>query len=299
MQQANRLGQTFAKAGLHFTHVFSSDLSRAFRTAQSIRDATDAQHEARNPTTSIVQATDLREQDFGYYEGKPFYARNPDSNKSAKETHWEKHKDEAGFQDLESKDSMAKRADSFLDQHLMPVLGGARQERSLTIAIVSHGMLLSSLWKCLFRRQLPNTVTLNPELVATGRPLSLEHLGGWSNTGYLEVELQPTEAQPLASNGPSPMKSAGLQAVKSSLDEAQVSGQTQASSIEIGPERPADAGAAEISQSHAAQNFKMLIKTINGKQHLQGLKRTGGGVGSSKHDEGQKSIQSFFKKRKT
>lgn len=299
MQQANRLGQAFVKAGLRFTHIFSSDLSRAFRTAQAIRDATDAQHEAENPAPSIVQAPDLREQDFGYYEGQPFYARNPESSKSGKETHREQHKDESGFQDVESKESMAKRADSFLDQHLRPSLGGVGQERSLTIAIVSHGMLLSSLWKCLLRSQLPNTVTLNPELVATGRPTSLEHLGGWSNTGYLEVELRPRETGPFDSNESPATKSAALQEAKTSLDEAQASGETQKGPVEIGPERPMDAGAAERSQLHAAQKFNMLIRTINGKEHLQGLKRTGGGVGSSKYDEGQKSIESFFKKRKT
>jgi hypothetical protein len=38
--------------------------------------------------------------------------------------------------------------------------------------------------------------------------------------------------------------------------------------------------------------------TVNGKDHLKGLKRTGGGVGSSRHDASQKGIESFFKRRK-
>ena len=42
-----------------------------------------------------------------------------------------------------------------------------------------------------------------------------------------------------------------------------------------------------------------IIKVINGRGHLQGLKRTGGGVGSARHDDGQKSIETFFKRRRT
>jgi len=45
--------------------------------------------------------------------------------------------------------------------------------------------------------------------------------------------------------------------------------------------------------------FQITVKTINGKDHLKGLKRTGGGLGSSKFEEGQKSIETFFKKRKS
>ena len=44
--------------------------------------------------------------------------------------------------------------------------------------------------------------------------------------------------------------------------------------------------------------WNMVIRKVNGKDHLKGLKRTGGGVGSSQFDEGQKKIETFFKKQK-
>lgn len=145
---------------------------------------------------------------------------------------------------------------------------------------------------------MPNTVSLNPELVATGRPISLEHLGGWSNTGYLEIELRPAEAS--APDANSATKFAVLEEAASSVTGAHATGESIHGSLEVDPEGPVDAADAQGSHSRSApQLFQMLIKTINGKDHLQGLKRTGGGVGSAKHDEGQKSIESFFKRRKT
>jgi hypothetical protein len=47
-----------------------------------------------------------------------------------------------------------------------------------------------------------------------------------------------------------------------------------------------------------AEGWSSIILAINGKDHLRGLKRTGGGVGSSRHDASQKCIKTFFKRRK-
>ncbi|KAL6710868.1 hypothetical protein ACN47E_007925 [Coniothyrium glycines] len=71
----------------------------------------------------------------------------------------------------------------------------------------------------------------------------------------------------------------------------------------------ASASADEVRGPPATQNkrptskaiiegWTTVIRTINGKDHLLGLKRTGGGVGSSRHDASQKSIETFFKRRK-
>ena len=67
----------------------------------------------------------------------------------------------------------------------------------------------------------------------------------------------------------------------------------------IDPTSPPDAIAEEevAAVPYASlAGFTMLINTVNGKDHLKHLKRTGGGVGSSKFDDKQKTIESFFKR---
>lgn len=258
VQQAARLGDYFVKEGVVFSHIFSSDLSRAKKTAEAI---CSAQMNLSNDVSNLPLAL-LQEQDFGYYEGKPFYAKTYGSTQSGKDSHRESHKDDAGFKDVESKESMATRANEFLDIHLMPLLE-TTGDRSVTIAVVSHGMLLSTLWKCLLKRQGPGTVQIHQEILADQRPVSLEHIGGWSNTAYLELHL------PIAAEQHS---------------QAEVNGTP-------------DIGTSSENVG-AARHRQLQIVGINKKLHLSGLKRTRGGVGSAAYDEGQKSIDTFFKKQK-
>jgi broad specificity phosphatase PhoE len=277
VEQGLRLGRHFAKQDVVFTHFYASDLSRARKTAENIRGGQATGEDA----PEIVLDPNLREQDFGFYELKPFYARSADSGKTGKETHREEHKDDEGFQDIETKESMAKRADSFLDQHLMPVLQEAPSDHEYTILIVSHGILLSSLWKAILRRQKPHTVTLAAELE---KPIALEHLGGFSNTGYLHLYLTKTgTGRPAGSTDAvvtqSPKK-----------DEAKVA---------EGEDAVKSVVATESDEVSHWPSFSIHVRAINGKEHLKGLKRTGGGVGSSKSDASQSSLETFFKKRKT
>lgn len=207
----------------------------------------------------------LREQDFGYYEGKPFYARSRDSNRSGKEEHRSRHQDDPDFVNVESKESMALRMDQFLQDHLIPLLNAERKEEEQVVAIVSHGIILSHLWRCFLRLLPKNSVTLSPGLsVGTGGATPLEYLGGWSNTGYLELEVQKMTSTKISA----------------------ASDQTKSPAFKL-----------EDTTAFCG-NYKVVIKTVNSKEHLQGLKRTRG-VGSSKFDEGQKSIDSFFKKQKS
>jgi len=276
VEQGLRLGRHFAKQDVVFTHFYASDLSRARKTAENIRIGQATGEDA----PEIILDSNLREQDFGFYELKPFYARSADSGKTGKETHRQEHKDEEGFQDVETKESMAKRADSFLDQHLMPVLQDAPPDHEYTILIVSHGILLSSLWKAILRRQKPHTVTLAAELE---KPIALEHLGGFSNTGYLHLYLTKIIAgQPTST-------------LETTVDQSSKKDETLAAE---GGDTIKPALAAGREESPRQCSFSTHVRAINGKEHLKGLKRTGGGVGSSKSDESQSSLESFFKKRK-
>ncbi|KAL8869956.1 MAG: hypothetical protein Q9174_003885 [Haloplaca sp. 1 TL-2023] len=242
--QAERLGQHLASLGNRFTDVFASDLQRAVKTAEALRAAQIK--DDSEPKAAVQQVQELREQDFGFYEGKPFYARQRDSTKTGKDSHRSEHTDDPDFQDVETKESMTARTDAFISKHLLPKLKVDGSDDQSVIAIVSHGIILSHLWRSLlglFHRQTLQ-LTLGPNAsLDGGGVINLEYLGGWSNTGYLELDIW-----------------AGT-----SISEAPLS------------------------------HCRMLIRTVNGKEHLKGLKRARG-VGSSQYDEGQKKIDTFFKK---
>ncbi|KAI9820750.1 MAG: hypothetical protein M1827_005120 [Pycnora praestabilis] len=271
--QANRLGQHFASSGLRFTKIFSSNLQRAFKTAEAIKLAQLDVQVSKPPSDSreihaveMTRLPILREQDFGFYEGKPFYARSRESKKTGKEAHHDLHKNDPGFQDVESKEAMTVRMNSFLNEHLLPLLRAEAPRSENVVAIVSHGIILSTLWRCLLRRFAPRTVSLIPGLLVEG--MSLEHLGGWSNTGYLELDINHLDIN--------------LQIVEPSTTELAV------------VEKPN----RYLHDDDGLAEWRILIKVVNGKDHLKGVKRARGGIGSSKFDEGQKTIESFFKKQK-
>jgi len=265
--QAERLGKFLAKRDLDLTHIFSSDLQRAVKTAAALRSWNDAAQPGGNIEVTALKV--LREQDFGYYEGKPFYARPRDSSKSGKENHRLQQQDDPDFQDVESKDSMASRMNDFLRDHLIPLIHKDAAAKEKAVAIVSHGIILSHLWRTFLKLLPKDSVSLAPGVsIGSGGVTPLEYLGGWSNTGYLELDVQKRSQE-----------KTGRNAVCSASSQF--------------PER----AHSPISES-SLSSCKVIIKTVNGKAHLQGLKRTKGGVGSAKFDEGQKSIDSFFKKRK-
>lgn len=301
MQQASRLGSFFSQKGIAFTHIFSSDLSRAFKTAESIRSLQRPATGASEVVAGAVSVVpELREQDFGYYEGKPFFARKIASNNTGNGTYADSDKDIPGFKDVESKESLARRADLFLDRDLMPLLAG-RDGPAITAAVVSHGILLSTLWRCILRRQSPKSVTIGPELLARKQFISLEHIGGWSNTGYLELELELMASQSSGTSAAvasTPQKNAITAAER--VDDSQTPIVSRQQSISRGAHMSSRVLSEHDSPAplHEQARFNIVIKTANDTEHLKGLKRTGGGVGSSKFDEGQKSIESFFKRRK-
>lgn len=258
--QAERLGKFLAESNLRLIHIFASDLQRALKTARAIQCRSNATQPGDKLEVTALRV--LREQDFGYYEGKPFHTRPQDSSKSGKDHHRSEHKHDPDFKDVESKESMAARMKIFLQDHLVPLLHNGAGAEEKAIAIVSHGIVLSQLWKALLELLPKGSVSFSPDVsIGAGKFTSLEHLGGWSNTGYLELDIREKSQATTSADAPG--------------------------------------GATTSSASVPLHSHKVVIRTVNGKVHLQGLKRTKGGVGSAKFDEGQKSIDSFFKKRKS
>lgn len=267
--QANRLAQHLAET-TKVSHIFSSDLQRAFKTAEAIRSA------QKNPPVETVKVTALREKDFGSYEGVSFIARPPGSSKSGKAVHREKNYKNPGFKDEESKESMVSRTNAFVNDCLAPLFGLGDEE---SVVVVAHGIILNHLWNNILRWFLPSNVSIMPGLLAADQSQSLEYLAGWSNTGYLLIEIRDNTAPSIQSESPS----------KDTILDIATNGKGV---VEEG---------AILNEKGAAANLHgktLVVKAINSLEHLKGLKKSKGGLGNIKYDEGQKTIESFFKKRK-
>jgi hypothetical protein len=217
-----------------------------------------------------VKVALLREQDFGSYEGRSFVERARGSRKSGKDVQLEAHKNDPGFKDVESKEAMKARADRFVEEYMVGLFNRASDARS--VVIVSHGIILAHLWRCILSRFQARNVSMAPGLEFANQGMTLEYISKWSNTGYLELELRPRVAG--IQTGIPPAAGAVVEPAPVPLPTAS----------KIGTPRLLD--------------MLLVVKAVNSLEHLKGLKKTRGGIGSSKHDEGQKTMESFFKKRK-
>lgn len=301
VDQANKLGDHLARSKVSLTHIFSSPLTRTSKTSEAILKAqTTAFPDAPPPPLSITKVPDLIEQDFGYYEGKSFHTRSADSKKTGRELHREKHKDDPGFVDVESKESMAKRADRFLDEHLLPLFEVDTVGKELEVAIVSHGILLSNLWRRLLLRLPRRSLTIAPEITASRGDLVLEHLGGWSNTGYLNLTIRKDGNVPELSGPRTVIEE--LKAAAQNM-ETPIPPPVKPSAASVTLESTASdtepSASLRTAASKTLDGHSTVIVAVDSKQHLLGLKRQRGGIGRSAHDESQKKLDGFFKKQRT
>ena len=294
VDQADKLGNYLYKTGTVLTNIYASPLTRTSKTAEAIRKAQAvATPDASASTPAIVKVPALIEQDFGFYEGKSFQTRAADSKKTGREAHREKHKDDPGFVDVESKESMAIRADAFLDEHLLPLFDTDTTSKEHVVAVVSHGILLSNLWRRLLLRLPRRSLTIAPEVTGARGDLVLEHLGGWSNTGYLHLEICKDY---LKTN----------QDVTAEKDKVPEVSSTPISPSIHPPPDTLEGQASEVeppvvsSTCHPENlsGYSTRILAVDSKQHLVGLKRQRGGIGRSAHDESQKKLDWFFKKQR-
>jgi 2,3-bisphosphoglycerate-dependent phosphoglycerate mutase len=150
MNQVTSLGQSLKHEPI--THIFSSDLKRAYRTASTVSE--------HHPSIDVVTDKILREQDFGDLEGKPWQRKW--TSDSTTHSH-------AIVNKGESKAAMNTRAAEAW-QWIIQRANVFESESDLFVVVVSHGLFLSSLFKsiCVFYNAPP--------------PISVF----WSNTAYLK-----------------------------------------------------------------------------------------------------------------
>ncbi|KFA60127.1 hypothetical protein S40285_09551 [Stachybotrys chlorohalonatus IBT 40285] len=143
------------------THIFASNLQRAAKTAEIVRDAQKTVHGTDIP---VVQLPELREKDFGSTEGVKF-----GEGKSQP-------------LDSETQDAQKARVDRFIDDYLVPLIS----VDSSTCVVVAHGIILGILFRVLCARFPRGAVTAVPE---AHRPGSSFVSPSWHNTGYVEATI--------------------------------------------------------------------------------------------------------------
>ncbi|KAF2668557.1 phosphoglycerate mutase-like protein [Microthyrium microscopicum] len=246
-QQATRLGQYLNASGIDITHVFASPLQRATITAQQI---ILGQPEKNRESIPLIPAPSLREQDYGLLEG----ARYDEYRRGG-----------SGMASVETNEMMTARAAQFIDEFLEPV---ANNLASATVVIVSHGRFLCSLWPQLLSRFNPETIICDQQLMVASNTITLQRIGAWSNTGYLEAMFERDVPEDVSNNVLAPPAIVLSQTVRPELDEI--------SNLRI-----------------LSSRWNLRVSAINSLVHLQGFKKTRG-IGSARYDSRQSTLDKFF-----
>jgi len=143
MNQARALGEFFADT--HFTAVHSSDLKRAFSTAQALYVG------QKDPKPTFDSSELLREQNFGVAEGKPWtYRFSRDVNleeEMANGVYPMLYGNDEKFPEGESINELAQRANGAITALVLPHVWQAAKEgkTGIHIAVVSHGLCISQM----------------------------------------------------------------------------------------------------------------------------------------------------------
>ncbi|KXH40073.1 phosphoglycerate mutase [Colletotrichum simmondsii] len=254
--QAKRLGEHLstrtAEAAAPITHVFSSNLQRAHRTAMLAAHTGDGDAQASSSTdvgsipstvgVAPLQLAELREKHFGTGEGQRFGGRSSGERHEGAEDH----------------DSMRVRAERFVDEYLAPLFACVEGERdeeqecassgTESIIIVAHGIILGVLARVLLAAG-------NFGSLSTGTSDQQQRFS-WSNTGYVLIHIK---------------------------------------SMPVVDGKESAAGSRSGTREPKWPHLKLEIVEVNCTEHLRGLKKTRGGIGSAKFDEKQKTLSAFFK----
>lgn len=179
-RQAERLGQHFNNIDIH--GCYSSDLGRAASTAQPIATATQQQ---------LKTLKALRERSFGIFEGclkHEAQALNPEAFEA-----WTQGTFGNVVPGGESRQTLVERV-------LASLVSLASQHNHETIAVISHGGVLSSLWRHLEpeRQEQRGFSIPNASISQLSFDRGTWTVDSWSDVSHLEgLELSsPTEQVP-------------------------------------------------------------------------------------------------------
>ena len=221
-----------------------------------------------------ILTPDLREKDFGSLEGVHWQSNStvssgqrarPAQSNNASSTHKES----------ESVDSMRRRVTSFLDEHFLPLLFDAPKIET-NVAIVSHGIILRVLWNRIVELFDPMTISVAPGIATWDNGPAALFSPSWSNTGFMTFLIRSGQVSSSSERRLDPIVSNITS--QSSVTNDSLPGQNS-SNIDV-----------------LLKGWLLKILAVDRKEHLSGLHRTRGGIGSATHDTRQKRIDQFFKR---
>lgn len=242
---------------MRFTYVFSSDLDRASDTANGICD-----QQLGAPLLAPIQTPLLKEQDFGSLEGTRWQSAAPASSTGSSDA---LRGGEPSYTEEESMASMRSRANSFLNDYIIPLIKSPSGNEQV-VAVVAHGVILQVLWVCLTELFDPRDIHIGPgmdqgDITDYVRPT-------WSNVGYMELDLRPLPRAPPLMRNPVPFTGA----VQSSVQLADSSVQRA--------------------------GWGMTVMSVDNTLHLYGvpqINRTGGTVRNPAHGSRQQPMDNFYR----
>jgi Histidine phosphatase superfamily (branch 1) len=223
-------------------------------TAEQIRNG---QCEPNRSALTVIPVQELQEQDFGLFEGVSYHEysqRNP------------RH---AGVETVES---MSRRSNAFIKESILPLFDN---RSSPVVAIVSHGRMLQTLWPQILSMINPTSVVCDQQLLVDSRSIDHSQIGAWSNTGFIEV----TFSRPLVAQ---PSYPAILSLPVTTVEAEAEYSRLQTDDVNSGAVIPKPV------------SYTAFITAINGRDHLVGLTRAKGGLGSARYDSRQGTLDRFF-----
>ncbi|KAM0790459.1 hypothetical protein ACM66B_003336 [Microbotryomycetes sp. NB124-2] len=310
--QSMRLAQHFADTPI--TAIYTSDLARAQTTARNVASLNKTQ-----PPPPVTVSPLLREQFFGLAEGSPW-------NSGAYSSHhlpWEDHRQFKLAEHAESLNQVGQRADLVLRHFVLPhVVKAAKQydnghsrndnQGQHHILLVAHGIWLSEMMFAFKRAE-------------QGPQARFVKTGGYQNTGWSRLEVELAEGASPSSedeNGSEGLKRVGevdggeAEVVPNSTDEPGPASTTTTAEPTLLEPPPIDPSMPQhissllptlpllperhpslpqpFPTSSPVPKLKIKVVALHQAQHLEGLKRTKSGVGSSAWDDKQTSLKQFF-----
>ncbi|KAI6353249.1 hypothetical protein MCOR25_009092 [Pyricularia grisea] len=278
--QARRLGQHLAERSAEIgpvVHIFASDLQRALKTALEVVAAQNKQTHSsgssspgsstrgddpgnRDPGSRLLVVETLpllREKDFGSREGVAYGKRRRDQDDPIRA-----EGDGSPLIKPETHEQMSARMETFVRDHLEPLLAsrltGEVGPRAETVVVVAHGIILNVLMRVLLA-QFPD-----------------------ANSARLVDDLGSRDPLPRPTEFSIPWRNTGYAELKVTPCACSDTPSTSKASEDV----PA-----------APLLLALRVISVNNSRHLDGLKKTRGGIGSAQFDSKQKTMDSFFSRK--
>ncbi|GAA5875016.1 hypothetical protein JCM16303_004977 [Sporobolomyces ruberrimus] len=320
--QAQRLGDHFKDVPI--TAIYASDLKRAQTTARCVWEKNQSQ-----PKPPFTISPLLREQFFGEAEGMPWDAGRYHSAHLP----WEDHRAFRLAPNAESLNDVSARATQVLRHFILPhLLATASVPSNATfpaqhhLVLFAHGIWLSEM---LFAIKLAgdpkvrfvkasggyqNTAWSRIEIELDGLGEGLESLPRVSETpeggdGVESVERDEQEGKTEFDSPPAPSEAAANPPQSNGEGNSDAEGDSKNDGTPplppqfaallptlppIPPRDPSLPPVANLAVEEPTPRIRYRVVAFNQSQHLVGLKRTKGGVGSGQWDDKQRGLKEFF-----